>query len=244
MRFSRSARRTATRSIFGWLRRPIAICARWSRRASFATTFTYRLNASAIFIPPLRERREAIPAFIGYFIEQYNRLFDKNVSEISRRAIEMLCAYQWPGNVRELSNAIESAVILSENNAIVVSDLPEQIVNGTGAELLYPHEETSGSGSAPAQAAYRLPAVDFGGEPPGFLLDDVIKKTLVRSLEETEGNRRRAADLLGVSRSTLYRMLTRYGIAENPHRASRPAHALLRHRASRRAIARWQTWTD
>ena len=61
----------------------------------------------------------------------------------------------------------------------------------------------------------------MAGEPPGFLLDDVIKKTLVRSLEETEGNRRRAADLLGVSRSTLYRMLTRYGIAENPqHRAN------------------------
>jgi transcriptional regulator of acetoin/glycerol metabolism len=56
--------------------------------------------------------------------------------------------------------------------------------------------------------------------PPGFLLDDVIKKTLVRSLEETEGNRRRAADLLGVSRSTLYRMLTRYGLAENPRRIS------------------------
>jgi transcriptional regulator of acetoin/glycerol metabolism len=70
------------------------------------------------------------------------------------------------------------------------------------------------------QVAHHAPQIDFGSEPLGFLLDDVIKKTLVRSLEETEGNRRRAADLLGVSRSTLYRMLTRYGIAENPHRLS------------------------
>src|SRR5271166_470776 len=156
------------------------------RAGQFRDDLYFRMSASAIFIPPLRERREAIPAFIGFFIEQYNRLFGKNVSEISRRAVEILCAYQWPGNVRELSNAIESALILSENNAIVVSDLPEQIVNGTGAELLYPHEE-SANGGAPAQSAYRLPAVDFGGEPPGFLLDDVIKKTLMRSLEETEG---------------------------------------------------------
>jgi two-component system, NtrC family, response regulator AtoC len=190
------------------------------KAGQFRDDLYFRMSASAIFIPPLRERREAIPAFIGFFIEQYNRLFAKSVSEISRRAVEILCAYQWPGNVRELSNAIESALILSENNTIVVSDLPEQIVNGTRAELLYPHEETSANGGAPAQSAYRLPAVDFGGEPPGFLLDDIIKKTLMRSLEETEGNRRRAADLLGVSRSTLYRMLTRYGISEIPHRVS------------------------
>jgi len=178
------------------------------------------MSAAAIFIPPLRERREAIPAFIGYFIEQYNRLFSKDVSEISRAAIDVLCAYQWPGNVRELSNAIESAVILSENNRIVVTDLPEQIVDGTGAELLSSPSEPLAIGHDPAAVVHHAPHIDFASEPLGFLLDDVIKKTLVRSLEETEGNRRRAADLLGVSRSTLYRMLTRYGIAENHHRLS------------------------
>jgi transcriptional regulator of acetoin/glycerol metabolism len=130
----------------------------------------------------------------------------------------VLCAYQWPGNVRELSNAIESAVILSENQRILLSDLPEQVVDGTGAELLNPQAEPTANGHETAPVAQHPPQLDFGSEPLGFLLDDVIKKTLVRSLEETEGNRRRAADLLGVSRSTLYRMLTRYGIAENPHR--------------------------
>ena len=109
---------------------------------------------------------------------------------------------------------------MSENNRIVVTDLPEQIVDGTGAELLNPQAEPTANGHEPAQVAHHAPQIDFGSEPLGFLLDDVIKKTLVRSLEETEGNRRRAADLLGVSRSTLYRMLTRYGIAENPHRLS------------------------
>jgi DNA-binding NtrC family response regulator len=188
------------------------------KAGTFRDDLYFRMSAAAIFIPPLRERREAIPAFIGYFIEQYNRLFSKDVTEISRAAIDLLYAYQWPGNVRELSNAIESAVILSENNRILVSDLPEQIVDGTGAELLNSQGEPPTNGHEPAQAAHHAPQADYGSEPLGFLLDDVIKKTLVRSLEETEGNRRRAADLLGVSRSTLYRMLTRYGIAENPHR--------------------------
>jgi transcriptional regulator of acetoin/glycerol metabolism len=79
-------------------------------------------------------------------------------------------------------------------------------------------EEDSSNGHLATQIVRRPPSVEFAGDSPGFLLDDVIKKTLVRSLEETEGNRRRAADLLGVSRSTLYRMLTRYGIAEAPQR--------------------------
>ncbi len=190
------------------------------RAGQFRDDLYYRMSASAIFIPPLRERREAIPAFVGFFIEQYNRLFAKNVSQISRRAVEILCAYQWPGNVRELSNAIESAVILSESNSIGVSDLPEQIVDGSGAELLYPNEQSSANAHPAAPVARRLPIIDFAGEPPGFLLDDMIKQTLMRSLEETEGNRRRAAGLLGVSRSTLYRMLIRYGIADNSHHPS------------------------
>src|SRR5713226_7702788 len=191
------------------------------KAGQFRYDLYYRMNTAAIFIPPLRERREAIPAFVGYFIQHYNRLFGKDVSEISRRAVEVLCAYQWPGNVRELAHAIESAVILSENNNIGVTDLPEQIVDGTGAELLFAQDESSGNSHASERAARRSSAIILGADaPPGFLLDDVIKKTLMRSLEETEGNRRRAADLLGVSRSTLYRMLTRYGLAENPRRIS------------------------
>jgi DNA-binding NtrC family response regulator len=188
------------------------------KTGTFRDDLYYRLSASAIFIPPLRERREAIPAFIGFFIEQYNRQFGKNVKEISRRALDILCAYQWPGNVRELSNAIESALILSEGDKIKASDVPEQIANGTGADMLYREEEPN-TGHLATQIARRHPVMEFAGESPGFLLDDVIKKTLIRSLEETEGNRRRAADLLGVSRSTLYRMLSRYGIADGPPRA-------------------------
>jgi transcriptional regulator with GAF, ATPase, and Fis domain len=188
------------------------------KAGQFRDDLYYRMNAAAIFIPPLRERREAIAAFVGYFIEHYNNLFGKDIAKISRRGLDTLCAYQWPGNVRELAHAIENAVILSDNDTIDLSDLPEQVVNGTGDELLYVADELATLGPGAERIVRRSPALNFGEMPLGFLLDDVIKKTLVRSLEETEGNRRRAADLLGVSRSTLYRMLTRYGLAESPRR--------------------------
>jgi transcriptional regulator with GAF, ATPase, and Fis domain len=70
------------------------------KAGQFRDDLYYRMNTAAIFIPPLRERREAIPAFVGYFIEHYNNLFGKDVGKISRRALEALGIYQWPGNVR------------------------------------------------------------------------------------------------------------------------------------------------
>jgi DNA-binding NtrC family response regulator len=190
------------------------------KAGQFRDDLYYRMNAAAIFIPPLRERREAIAAFVGYFIEHYNNLFGKDIAKISRRGLDALCAYQWPGNVRELAHAIENAVILSDNDTIDLPDLPAQVVNGTGDELLYVADELAALGPGAERVVRRSSALSFGEMPLGFLLDDVIKKTLVRSLEETEGNRRRAADLLGVSRSTLYRMLTRYGLAESPRRVA------------------------
>jgi DNA-binding NtrC family response regulator len=190
------------------------------KAGQFRDDLYYRLNTAAIFIPPLRQRREAIPAFIGHFIQHFNKIFNTRVSQISRRAVELLCNYQWPGNIRELAHAIESAVILGENNTITVADLPAQFFDGSGVELI---DAKNGDFLEPPEAdgdLRRPPPVNFASEPPGLLLDAIIKQTLVRSLEETEGNRRRAATLLGVSRSTLYRMLTRYGL-EGPRRIPR-----------------------
>ncbi len=181
------------------------------KAGQFRDDLYYRLNAAAVFIPPLRERREAIPAFAGHFIEHYNRLFGKPVRYLQRRALDALIAYSWPGNVRELAHAIESAVILTETERIAAEDLPEHIVHLTGSR---PHTEASPI-SMPVEPAAL--ASDREPEPEWPLaLEEVIKRALMRSLEETEGNRRRAAHLLGVSRSTLYRMLSRYRLADNP----------------------------
>jgi DNA-binding NtrC family response regulator len=185
---------------------------------NFRDDLYYRLSATAITIPPLRERREGIGALTAHFIEHYNRLFGKSIRRISRRALALLKAYEWPGNVREFSHAIQSAVMITDHDSIEISALPEHITHSSGnlAEALAePLPEPTLS--EPVQPSPPAPEA----QSP-LLLDDVIKKTLVRSLEETEGNRRRAADLLGISRSTLYRMLARYGLAEEETGRKRP----------------------
>jgi DNA-binding NtrC family response regulator len=179
------------------------------KAGQFRDDLYYRLSATAIMIPPLRERRDGIGALTAHFIQHYNRLFGKNVSLVSRQALAVLTAYEWPGNVREFAHAIQSAVMLTDTDHLDLGALPEHVA-GTPAdpEALLPSLTVT---SEPAEAD-AMSTTSETGSP--LLLDDVIRKTLVRSLEETEGNRRRAADLLGISRSTLYRMLARYGLGE------------------------------
>jgi DNA-binding NtrC family response regulator len=195
------------------------------KAGEFRDDLYYRLSASAINIPPLRERRDALEALAAHFIQHYNRLFDKRVSHISRRALAALQAYEWPGNVREFAHAIQSAVMLTDNDRIDTQALPEHVARAVPVIAI----ANIAPGAEPAAVAepkstVASPAPNTEIQDP-LLLDEVIKKTLLRSLEETEGNRRRAADLLGISRSTLYRMLTRYGLATEARR--RGSHGLV-----------------
>jgi DNA-binding NtrC family response regulator len=179
------------------------------KAGQFRDDLYYRLSATAIMIPPLRQRRDGIGALTTHFIRHYNRLFGKNIRFISRQAFSVLMAYDWPGNVREFSHAIQSAVMLSDNGLLEVTALPEHVSHTVISTDL--PADIPGVASPLAAAPAPVPP----SEPHSpLLLDEVIKKTLMRSLEETEGNRRRAADLLGVSRSTLYRMLARYGLGD------------------------------
>ncbi|MGA2411714.1 MAG: sigma-54 dependent transcriptional regulator [Candidatus Binataceae bacterium] len=192
------------------------------KAGEFRDDLYYRLSATAILIPPLRDRRDAIEALAGHFVEHYNRLFGKAIRYVRRRALDALRAYDWPGNVREFAHAAQSAVMLTDGDRIDIHVLPEHVLKKSGSlpdltdfgetpEVLF--EAAPGpSANGEAEAAVN---VEQKEKPGPLLLDEVIKRTLMRSLEETEGNRRRAADLLGISRSTLYRMLTRYGLAED-----------------------------
>src|SRR4029077_18370349 len=97
------------------------------KAGEFRDDLYYRLNANAINIPPLRERRDALEALAAHFIQHYNRLFDKQVSHISRRALAALRAYEWPGNVREFAHAIQSAFMLTDNDRMDTQALPEHV---------------------------------------------------------------------------------------------------------------------
>lgn len=188
----------------------------------FRDDLYYRLSATAILIPPLRERRDAIEALTGHFTEHYNRLFGKSIRYVRRRVFDAMREYDWPGNVREFAHAVQSAVMLTDGDRLDLQALPEDVVNRA-----YQRSNMAGDGRAesPSEPGDGLShargdavASNSAETQAPLLLDEVIKRTLMRSLEETEGNRRRAADLLGISRSTLYRMLTRYGLAEDGSR--------------------------
>jgi two-component system response regulator AtoC len=200
------------------------------KAGAFRDDLYYRLNATAILLPPLRERRDAIEALAVHFTEHYNRLFGKHIRRISRRAIVALQNYDWPGNVREFAHAIESAAMLSDGDYLDLPLFPNYLSRTADTHDVPKTEATpiialgrpqDGASILPLPADAIANQDRIETQAP-LLLDEVIKRTLVRSLEETEGNRRRAADLLGISRSTLYRMLTRYGLAEDSGRRQRP----------------------
>ncbi len=190
------------------------------KAGQFREDLFYRLSSAALRIPPLRERAVAIPCFVAHFIERYDQLFGKKVRMVSRDALAILCGYAWPGNIRELAHVIETAVLMTDSDRLSINDLPPQIINARQpreAELLraHPFGDPELDQVVPVGAT-RMPFDSSGSEDSQFLLDNVIKRTLIRSLEQTQGNRRRAADLLGVSRSTLYRMLARYELCDKP----------------------------
>ena len=178
------------------------------KSGQFRDDLYFRLDAAAILVPPLRERREAIAAFVAHFIEHFNRLFGKDVKFVSRTALDALCANQWPGNVRELGHAIESAVLMSDGDRIDLDDL--LLRDAAGEEMAVPVKTAVPNGGLDlVEGAANGAAKDWP-----YSLDAVIREAsklaLLRALQATEGNCHRAAELLGVSRYTVYRMLNRY----------------------------------
>ena len=160
------------------------------REGRFRDDLYYRLNVVGIQLPPLRERREDIPALAHFFLRKYAEANGKNIGGFSPDALARLEAYAWPGNVRELENAIERVVAVSNHPIALLEDLPAHL-----------HASTS-----EAEAVARL-------APDSFVsLDELTKQHLGRVLAATHGNKKRAAEILGVDRRTLYRMLERYGL--------------------------------
>jgi two-component system, NtrC family, response regulator HydG len=179
------------------------------KAGTFRADLYYRLNAAAIVVPPLRERREGIPALVAHFIETHGRAFGKDIRFISREALDALCACEWPGNVRQLSHAIESALMMTDSDRIAFGDLPEGIVhNEVRAQPADPTPSRSSSAASSTTTAE-------GGEVMQSL-DSAIERAainaLTQALQATAGNCVRAAELLGVSRYTVYRMINRYGV--------------------------------
>jgi two-component system response regulator AtoC len=179
---------------------------------TFRADLYYRLAATAIVIPPLRERREAIAALAAHFITMSADDCGKTIQSISREAIDKLVSYDWPGNLRELRHAMESAVMLAEGDRIDLDLLPPSILQPQFAPR---SAESSPSETPWNNDSHNLPTENPGElTPRGFLLDDAIKVALLRALRQANGNCHIAAKLLGISRYTVYRMTARYGLGQ------------------------------
>jgi DNA-binding NtrC family response regulator len=154
----------------------------------FREDLFYRLNVVAIHLPPLRERAEDIPLLANHFLRKYAEENKKSISQISPEALELFSTYRWPGNVRELENVIERSVTLSQHSVILSEDLPRRI----RAEKKEP-------------AAATLPS--------HLPLAELEKMYIQKILQETGGNKKKTAEILGIDRRTLYRMASRYGLS-------------------------------
>ena len=151
----------------------------------------YRLNTFQIEVPPLRKRKEDIPPLIGQFVREFAQRLGKPEPDVSPDAFQKLLDYAWPGNVRELQNAIEYGVVLAQQGVIGVKELPAEI-----------------------QLPPALQHAELGGLPRKGVqtLDDLERQAILQALAESRGNKKKAAELLGIQRPTLYNKMKRYAI--------------------------------
>jgi two-component system response regulator HydG len=158
------------------------------RRGAFRTDLYYRLNVIALHLPTLRQRADDIPLLAEYFLERIADLRQEEQKVLSADTLEALVNYNWPGNVRELENALERAVILTPDDVIKPSALPERVTARVSEPLV----------------AERVPS--------NPTLEAVERAYIMWVLQSEGGNKSRAAEALGIDPSTLYRKLSRYGV--------------------------------
>ncbi len=161
----------------------------------FREDLYYRLNVIPLHLPPLRERKEDIPALASVFLDQVVDQIGKEVMKISPDALRCMMDYRWPGNVRELRNAIEHGVVKARGKAILLEDLPREIAGATAGSAGPTSMGTTGGGQATPQERQSE--------------EEAIRE----ALDTTGWNRGRAAALLGIDRTTLWRKMKRLGIA-------------------------------
>jgi DNA-binding NtrC family response regulator len=155
----------------------------------FREDLYYRISVIPIMLPPLRERREDIQLLVNSFLERFNRDKHNKVTGLDKSTMNLLCGYDWPGNVRELENLIERLVILKGSGLVSPDDLPEKY---------------RGSRSLPATEPMALPE-------KGFCLNTAVEEfenqLILQALQKTGGNKKEAANLLNLKRTTLIEKL-------------------------------------
>jgi len=192
------------------------------KEGAFREDLYYRINVIPIVLPPLRERRDDVPLLVAHFLRDKVHPRTQQPFKLTRRAMDVLCAYDWPGNVRELENAIQRACVLSDNEIIQVADLPPAL-HPLADKLGGAEDETRETAQLPTPAAEATitpqPAAAAAPAPAAAVTSQAGMRPLKDFLREQEtayinqvlanvgGDKEKAAQLLGVSLATLYRKL-------------------------------------
>jgi two-component system response regulator HydG len=158
------------------------------KRGNFRRDLFYRLNVIALHLPPLRQRADDIPLLCETFLSRHAESRSEPQKHISDSAMEVLQSYSWPGNVRELENALERAVILTDGDVIGVDGLPEKIAERSAEPLV--SDRTAANPT----------------------METIERAYIMWVLESEQGNKTRAAEVLGIDPSTLHRKLSRFGV--------------------------------
>jgi len=159
------------------------------KQGTFRADLYYRLNVISLELPPLRMRTEDIAMLAGHFLRKYAAENEKAINDMSRDALQLLERYTWPGNVRELENVVERATLLETSREITPESLPENIRNAPQAPPVNPDEDLQ-------------------------TLEEVGRTYIETVLKKTGGNKARASEILGINRTSLWRMIQRLKIAQ------------------------------
>ena len=152
----------------------------------FREDLYYRLNVVHLKVPSLKERKDDLPLLIDSFIKKFAAENEKEIIGIDSKAKAALLKYDWPGNIRQLQNCIESSVVMSNGKQIKLEDLPLSVSEYTGQEAI--------------------------SIPMGISLEDAEKIIIMQNLSANKGNKSKTADILGIGRKTLHRILNEYGL--------------------------------
>ena len=151
----------------------------------FRADLYHRLNVVKVWMPPLRERRDDIPFLVQRFVDYFNRVHNRNVTGFDGASTRRLMTYNWPGNVRELRNLVERHIVLADGPVMAVEELPQQNADSI---------------------------CNIGDQPT---LSELERRYIFRTLERVGGSQTKAAEILGIDKSTLWRKLQRYRRAES-----------------------------
>jgi DNA-binding NtrC family response regulator len=166
---------------------------------TFREDLYYRLVVFPLDLPPLRDRREDVPALLRHFLRRYRTELGTKERDFDRDALDVLMQYDWPGNVRELENVVQRALVTSRSGAIGVDALPPKLVL-----------------RAMGIVERAAPAAASGAPEEIVTLETLERRAIEQALRLLEGNVSLAAQRLGIGRATLYRRLAQYGLLTEP----------------------------